>query len=311
MALDLRYINERVASDATGFVEECEAVYSAKVQTAATRIADNLKKSPLVLLSGPSGSGKTTTAKRISDALTQMGVRSHTIAMDDYFMSARGDNMPRTAEGEPDFESPECIDWALLDAHFDDLEHGREIQIPHFSFSLQRRVEPKYPPMNLGEDEVAIFEGIHALNTRITARHEDAFKLYISARSDTYLDGQLVFKGTWTRLVRRTIRDDLFRGSDATTTLGMWGNVRRGEKQFISPFKDMANLQLDTAIPYEIPAMRDAAKAVFKKAPEWADRREEFTELMRNLDLYADFDPSLVPPYALIREFIGGGAYKY
>ena len=311
MALDLRYINERVAADAAGFVEECEAEYAEKVRSAATRIAENMKKSPLVLLSGPSGSGKTTTAKRISDALTAMGVSSHTVAMDDYFLSARRENMPLTPEGEPDFESPECIDWALLDAHFDDLENGKEIQIPHFSFSLQRRVEPKYPPMHLEKDEVAIFEGIHALNTRITARHEDAFKLYISARSDTYLDDKLVFKGTWTRLVRRTIRDDLFRGSDATTTLGMWGNVRRGEKQYISPFKDTADLQLDTAIPYEIPAMRNAAQAVFKKAPEWADRREEFTELMRNLDMYEPLDAALVPPYALIREFIGGGAYKY
>lgn len=311
MALDLRYINERVESDAAGFVEECEAEYAAKVQSAATQIADNMKKSPLVLLSGPSGSGKTTTAKRISDTLAAMGVRSHTVAMDDYFLSARGENMPRTPEGEPDFESPECIDWGLLDAHFDDLEHGREIQIPHFSFPLQRRIEPKLPPMNLGRDEVAIFEGIHALNTRITARHADAFKLYISARSDTYLDGKLVFKGTWTRLVRRTIRDDLFRGADATATLGMWGNVRRGEKKYISPFKDMANLQLDTAIPYEIPALRDAAKAAFQKAPEWADRREEFTELMRNLDLYAGLEVSLVPPIALIREFIGGGSYHY
>ena len=311
MALDLNYINERVKSDPAAFVEECEAQYEAKVRRAAERIADNRTKSPLVLLSGPSGSGKTTTAKRISDTLAKMGIRSHNVAMDEYFLSARGEGMPRTPEGEPDFESPECIDWALMDSHFDDLEHGREVQVPRFSFSLQRRIEPKLPPMRLGTDEIAIFEGIHALNTRIAARHPDAFKLYISARSDTQLDGKTVFKGTWTRLVRRTIRDDLFRGADASTTLGMWANVRRGEKAYISPFKDSANLQFDTAIPYEIPAMRDIAKQIFTKAPAEAERREEYNELIRNLDLYADFDTSLVPPLALIREFIGGGAYSY
>ena len=311
MALDLRYINERIGSDPAGFVAECEAEYSAKIELAARAIADNMKHSPLVLLSGPSGSGKTTTAKRITDALSALGIKSHNVALDDYFISARGEGMPRTPEGEPDFESPDCIDWVLLDRHFDDLEHGRAISVPHFSFSLQMRVAPRPVPLLLGGSEIAIFEGIHALNTRITGRHPSAFKLYISARSDTFLDDKLVFKGTWTRLVRRTIRDNLFRASDASVTLSMWANVRRGEKAYISPFKDFADLQLDTVIPYEISAMRELAKEVFRKAPEGAERYVELTQLLENLGLYADFDTTLTPANSLLREFIGGGAYSY
>jgi len=310
MAFDLKYINERIRADAAGFVEACEADYAEKVQRAAVAIAENRTRSPIVLLSGPSGSGKTTTAKRISDVLETLGVRAHTVAMDEYYMASREDG-PHTPNGEPDFESPERLDLALIDSHFDDLENGQEIQIPHFSFSLQRRVEPKHPPMSLGKDEIAIFEGIHALNSRITERHPTAFKLYISARSDTMLDGKVVFKGTWTRLVRRTIRDDLFRGANAAVTLGMWANVRRGEKAYISPFKDQADLQFDTALPYEISAMREYAKTAFKKAPEGAERRDEFEKLTEILDLYELLDCNLVPPKALIREFIGGGTYKY
>ncbi|MDR0904602.1 MAG: nucleoside kinase [Oscillospiraceae bacterium] len=311
MALDLGYINERIRSDAEGYVEECEAEYAAKIHKAAVSIADNIRKSPLVLLSGPSGSGKTTTAKRIDDALKVLGINAHNVSLDDYFISPKTYGMPRTPEGDPDFESPDCIDWPLLNTHFDGLETQCEIHIPHFSFSLQRRVAARAEPMCLNSDEIAIFEGIHALNTRITGRHPDAFKLYISARSDTLLDGKLVFKGTWTRLVRRAIRDDLFRASDASVTLAMWANVRRGEKAYISPFKDSADLQLDTAIGYEIPAMRDLAREVFAKAPQGAERYDELTDLLASLDAYADFDTSLVPPVSMIREFIGGGIYKY
>ena len=311
MAFDLRYINDRVRSDPVGFVAECEAGYSAKIDRAAEAIANNMRHSPLVLLSGPSGSGKTTTAKRITDALFARGIKSHNVALDDYFLSARVEGMPRTPEGEPDFESPDCIDWTLLNKHFDDLEHGLPIRVPHFSFSLQTRVAPRPEPLLLGGSEIAIFEGIHALNTRITERHPTAFKLYISARSNTMLDDKLAFKGTWTRLVRRTIRDNLFRAADASVTLGMWANVRRGEKKYISPFKNSANLQLDTAIAYEIPAMREIAKNAFLKAPTGSERYEELNALLESLDLYADFDTSLTPANSLLREFFGGGVYSY
>lgn len=311
MAFELSYINERIKSDAEGFVQECEAEYQAKVELAARAVAENQRKSPIVLLSGPSGSGKTTTAQKITEALEKLGIHSRSIALDHYFIPRNEYEIPKTPEGEPDFESPLCIDWPLLDAHFSELDAGREVMVPYFSFATQARNPAKAKPLRIGRDEVAIFEGIHALNSVITDTHPDAFRLYISARSDTLNDGQLVFKGTWTRLVRRAIRDDLFRGADAMTTISMWANVRRGEKSYISPFKDTAYLKLDTAIPYEVAAMRDIAVEIFSKAPNGAERYEELTQLLASLGLYEDFDTTLVPADSVLREFIGGGTYKY
>ena len=155
-----------------------------------------------------------------------------------------------------------------------------------------------------------MFEGIHALNDMITQRHPDAFKLYISARSDVTFNGATVFKGTWFRLVRRTVRDYNFRGADPAQTLSMWANVRRGEKANISPFKDKANFQFDSSFPYEMAVMNDTATKLFSSIPEGIERYDELRQVLPALQLFGVIDEALVAPDALIREFIGGGEYE-
>ena len=143
------------------------------------------------------------------------------------------------------------MDMELLNRHFDMLSRGERVFIPKYEFSRRMRVQEPSKSIKLKGDEIVIFEGIHALNSMITDVHPEAFKLYISARSDVEFQGQIVFKRTWFRLVRRMVRDYNFRGSDASETMSMWANVRRGEKLYISPFKDKADFQFDTAAPYE------------------------------------------------------------
>ena len=155
-----------------------------------------------------------------------------------------------------------------------------------------------------------IFEGIHALNDMITDRHPEAFKLYISARSDVYFGGKVVFKRTWFRLVRRLVRDFNFRGSAPGETMGMWANVRRGEKAYISPFKDKADFQFDTSLPYELPVFNRTATELFKTVPEGIERFDELRAVLPALQLFGDIDEALVPKNSLIREFIGGGSFE-
>ena len=166
--------------------------------------------------------------------------------------------------------------------------------------------------LELGKNEIAVFEGIHALNDAITKIHPEAFKLYISARSNVIdYDGQLVFKGTWMRLMRRTIRDYLFRGTDAAGTLAQWDNVRRGEKLYISPFKDNADLQFDSSFAYEVPVMNNMATELFLAIPEDIPRSKELNEVLPAFERFEDISPDLLASDALLREFIGGGKYKY
>jgi len=308
---DIDEINERAAREPENFARESEAIFNRKMQEAAAAIAERSETSRVVLLSGPSGSGKTTTAKKICDALEGIGVRAHTISMDKYYISLDPDTAPRTEDGEIDFESPCCLDLEMLSSHFSKLECGEEVVIPHFNFKIQARDPSKAVTLKLGCDEVVVFEGIHALNDMLTDTHPNAFKLYISARSDIKRADEIFFKRTWTRLLRRIVRDELFRGTGATETLKMWANVRRGEKDYISPFKHKADLLFDSSMPYEVPVLKRFALKAFESIPDDTERIEELRVLLPKLEKFGEVDPAFVPPDSILREFIGGGAYKY
>ena len=311
MAYSLTDINYRTVADPAGLIAEGDAQYRANVESAAEMIAEHLSVSPIVLLSGPSGSGKTTTAMKIAEALEHHGVRSHYVGMDDYFNTISPETTPRTPEGEYDLESPLCLDMELMNRHFTMLSRGERIYVPKYEFSRKMRAYEPSKSIKLGQDEIVIFEGIHALNDMITDRHPEAFKLYISARSDVEFEGKVVFKRTWFRLVRRMVRDFNFRGSAPDETMGMWANVRRGEKAYISPFKEKADFRFDSSLPYELPVFNRTATELFQSVPEGIERFEELRGVLPALQLFGESDESLVPKDSLIREFIGGGCYEY
>ena len=311
MAYQLQEINDRIRSDVTAFLEECDQNYRQRISLAADKIVANLERSPLVLLSGPSGSGKTTTALKIEEELERRGVHSRAIAMDNYFRTLNRETAPRTPEGDIDFESPRCLDMELLDRHFTALSRGEEVVVPKFEFARQMRNDNRGTPLRLGKNEIAIFEGIHALNDDIAGRHPEATKLYISARSDVNEGAQLRFKGTWMRLTRRAVRDYRFRGTGVAETLAMWANVRRGEKLYISPYKNRADIIFDSSLPYEVSVMKNYAKPILEAVPEENARRSELLDLIAAFDWFEPIDPALVARDSLLREFIGGGSYHY
>ncbi len=311
MAYQLNDINFRTVSDPQSFVKECDELYREKVSKAADRIIENLDRSPIVLLSGPSGSGKTTTAMKIAEELNKRGIGTYSVGMDDYFRTVDPATAPRTPEGELDLESPLCLDMELLNEHFTKLSMGERIYVPKYEFSRRMRILEPSKSIKLKKNEVVVFEGIHALNDSITDVHPEAFKLYISARSDVEFEGKVVFKRTWFRLMRRMVRDSKFRGTDPTETLKMWANVRRGEKHYISPFKDKADLQFDTSFAYEPAVFNAQATRLFRAIPEGIERFDELREVLPALQLFGVIDEELVAPDALIREFLGGGIYEY
>jgi uridine kinase len=171
-----------------------------------------------------------------------------------------------------------------------------------------RIVEPSMT-LQLGKNEIVIFEGIHALNSMITDHRPEAFKLYISARMNIELQGEVYFKGTWIRLLRRIVRDRLFRGTSVEKTLGMWENVRKGEKLYISPFKDKANYQFDSALPYEVSVMKESAADLIHVVKEGTPRYDEILQIFAHFDGFKTIVPSHVPSTSLLREFIGGSSY--
>lgn len=305
MAYQLKEINHAVHTDPIGFMEACDAAYQAKVSAAADMVCENMKRSPVVLLSGPSGSGKTTTAIKLRQELERRSVGTHAISMDDYFLGRALKVQPRTPDGAIDYESPEMMDLKLLGQHFSKLTRGEPILVPHFEFARQMRNDSKGQLLRLDKDEVAIFEGIHALNTKLTADHPEAMRLYVSARSNVLEGEELRFKGTWMRLTRRAVRDYNFRGTDVQGTLDMWANVRRGEKLYISPYKDSAHYKLDSSLPYEVSVMACYAKPLMAAIPRENQRRHELLDLIHAFDWFEPIDPKTIPTESLLHEFIG------
>ncbi len=310
MAYQLTDINFKTVADPKGFMAECDERYNALVREAADRIVNHRQISPIVLLSGPSGSGKTTSSMKIAEELNRRGLGTHYVGMDDYFNTVDS-STPRTEDGELDLESPLCLDMDLLNKHFTQLARGERVYIPKYEFSRRMRIQEPSKSIKLKKDEIVIFEGIHALNDMITTVHPEAFKLYISARSDVEFGGEIVFKRTWFRLVRRMVRDYKFRGSDPMETMSMWGNVRRGEILYISPFKNKADFQFDTSLAYELAVYNVTATKLFQSVPEGIERFEELRRVLPALQLFGAIDEDMVPEDSLIREFIGGGVYEY
>ena len=308
MPYSLTQINEAIRSDPQAFVEECDAAFAKKVENAAKKIADHRTESHVILLSGPSGSGKTTTALKIEEQLEKMGIETHTVSMDNYFNTIDPETAPRNREGAIDYESPFCLDIDLLNRHFAMLDRGETIHVPKYEFARQMRSDIMSQPMRLGPDELAIFEGIHALNDIIVGRNPRAFKLYIAARSNLVDDeGKVVFQHAWLRLCRRIVRDYKFRGSDASFTLKMWANVRRGEKLYISPYKENADLMFDSSLAFEFSVLKPFVVPLLEAIP--AGKYDVVDDMLKGFEQIEALDEKYVAPNSLAREFIGGSTY--
>ena len=308
MPYQLSKIVDAIRSDPRGFAQECDDAFNEKVISAAAQMAAHRDKSHIILLSGPSGSGKTTTAMKIEERLDNTGVETHTVSMDNYFKTIDPETAPRNREGDIDYESPFCLDVDLVNRHFSMLDRGETIHIPKYEFARQMRSDILSQPMTLGKDEMAIFEGIHALNDIIVGKNPNAFKLYIAAESDLVDDaGNVIFPKSWLRLCRRLVRDYKFRGSDAAFTLKLWANVRRGEKLYISPYKENADLMFDSSLAFEYAVLKPYVVPLLEVIPK--GKYPFVDEMLENYKLIPEMDDSVVAENSLSREFIGGSSY--
>ena len=308
MPYSLKQLNDAVRSDPAAYASECDAAFTRKVENAARQIAEHRGESRIILLSGPSGSGKTTTALKIEEVLDRMGIETHTVSMDNYFNTIDPETAPRNRDGAIDYESPFCLDVDLLNRHFAMLDRGETIHVPKYEFARQMRSDILSQPLHLGPDELAIFEGIHALNDIIVGKNPHAFKLYISARSDLVdEDGTVIFEHAWLRLCRRIVRDFKFRGSDASFTLKMWNNVRRGEKLYIAPYRENAHLLFDSSLAFEFSVLKPFVVPLLEAVP--AGKYEVVDQMLRGFEKIEAMDERFVAPESLAREFIGGSTY--
>ncbi len=304
-------LNELVAKrKINDFIEITEIYQQKNISKIASQIVQK-GTVRVVLIAGPSSSGKTTSAKKLALELQAMGYVPKVISLDCYYLGH--EKTPLDADGKPDYECLEALNVELLNNQLVDLFNGKEIIIPTYDFHTGTAYFEEKNKMSLKENEILIMEGIHGLNDKLTPKvaPELKFKIYLSALTQLNLDDHNRISTSDNRLIRRIVRDNNFRGKPAAGTIEMWPSVRRGEELHIFPFQNNADAVLNTALDYELSVLRVYAAPLLRQVTPQQKEYAEARRLLQFLENFATISPSAVPPRSIIREFIGGSAFKY
>lgn len=304
-------LNELIVSrKINDFIDITETLQEKCISEIASQIAEK-QTARVVLIAGPSSSGKTTTSKKLALELQALGYIPKVISLDCYYVDHS--RTPVDENGEPDYECLEALDIELLNKNLVDLFAGKEVIIPTYNFADGTQSFKEKNKMVLKEHEILIMEGIHGLNDKLTPKvpAEYKFKIYLSALTQLNLDDHNRIPTSDNRLIRRIVRDSQFRGKPAAGTIAMWPSVRRGEEKYIFPFQNNADAILNTALDYELSVLKIYAEPLLRCVKPSEPEYSEACRLLHFLEQFASIAPTAVPPRSIIREFIGGSAFKY
>ena len=306
MTQAIRTVNEALCADAAAFVRQAEAAYHSQLTEIADHIAAYRDTCPIVLLSGPSGSGKTTTARMLEAELDRRGLETHTLSQDNYFRTNTPEEQALRQQGLLDLESPARVDEVLLAQQLEQIIACQPVELPVFDFH-NSVCRPSGITFTRKPGEIVILEGIHVLNPAVVPLPESqTVRLYVSVRTRVENDEGALLHPKYIRLLRRMLRDVSGRGRPAEGTLAMLDSVERGEQKYIMPYKHRSTFDIDTFCPYELNVYRSILPdevAALRSHPD-------MTDLLDLLTAALPLEPTLVPPSALIREFIGGSLYE-
>jgi len=285
-----------------------EAFHEQNLSDVARKVADRLDENRLILIAGPSSSGKTTSSKRLTIQLLALGISPFPLELDNYFFDR--DKTPLGEDGKPDFETIEALDLSLLAKHLESLIRGEEVQLPRYNFPLGRS-EPGHV-IQLKPGQPIILEGIHGMDPHLIpdSLRGEAFRIYVSALTQLNLDRHNRVSTTDTRLIRRIVRDARERGYSAGQTIANWESVRRGEKRHIFPYQENADLMFNSALAYEMAALKPFAEPLLRQVHYGTSEFIEAKRLLAFLEWFLPLDVNLVPDNSLLREFLGGSILK-
>ena len=299
--LPVNQLNQSLNTDAFAEVRLAEELYQKQLERAAGVIAEGAEKKPIILLSGPSGSAKTTTAHRLKLLLKDMGVNSHVISMDNYFLPLNG--MSSEELSRIDLEAPERLDLELLSEHLDRFWECLPTQMPLFDFADQSRKEGRLFVRK--ENEPVILEGIHALNPKVIGGiGEHAVGLYVSVRTRLSADGMLLHP-SMIRLMRRLMRDRLFRGRKTEDIIRSFRSVQNGEEKYIMPHKGNAEIDIDTFMSFETAVYSSELLPFLEDVSPDFELYPMAKEMLGFLEQITPISKEIVPESSIIREFVG------
>lgn len=302
--------------DLKGLVEKADANYDQSIEKAADTITDVKNQIKMIIIAGPSSSGKSTTTAKLSLALNQRGINTSLLNLDHYFFNL--EDHPKDEYDDYDFETPEALDINLINEHLLALIHGESIQMPRYSFREGKRY-PDGKMIHIDKDHIVLLDTLHGLFPPMTEgiEEEQKFKLYIETISQIRDENDEFIRWTDIRLLRRMVRDAKHRGYDPLQTVGHWHYVRRSELKHIIPHIGTVDFQINGALPYDLPVLKQVIDPYIPNILEGLSRQpgrdDALVRAHRINDLLNKFAPfgdlAIIPDTSLIREFIGGSAY--
>lgn len=301
----------KLADRMSEVIQVAEAYQSKQIGEIAEEITRRFQDGVrVVLISGPSSSGKTTFRKRLEIQLLVNLLRPVGISLDDYFVER--DKTPLDEKGEKDYESLYALDLELFEQHMIRLMQGEDVELPFYNFVTGKR-EFKKNFLKMSDNSILIVEGIHGLNPELTEHipPEKVFKVYVSALTTISLDDHNWIPASDNRLIRRIVRDYRYRGYSAEQTISRWDSVRRGEDKWIFPFQENADVMFNSAMIYELAAIRRHAEPILMQVPRTAPEYSEAYRLLKFLGYFNYITDRELPPTSLLREFLGGSSFRY
>ncbi len=284
-----------------------EALHEQHIAEIARQIAESGQR--IVLIAGPSSSGKTTFSRRLAVQLLALGLDPFPLELDNYFVDR--ERTPLDENGQPDFEMLEALDLPLLAEHLERLLDGAQVQLPRYNFRTGKR-EPG-EEVQLKPSQLLILEGIHGLNDRLLpgTLSRRAYRIYVSALTQLNLDRHNRVSTTDTRLIRRIVRDARERGYNAAQTISRWEQVRRGEKRYIFPYQENADVMFNSALVYELAALKPYAEPLLRQVPCGTPEYIEARRLLALLEWFLPLDDAHIPGDSIVREFLGGSILRH
>jgi len=285
-----------------------EALHEQHIAEIAAQIEEKSESVNVILVAGPSSSGKTTFSKRLSIQLLARGISPFPLEMDKYFIDR--ESTPRDESGELNFEALEAVNKEQLSKDIQQLIAGERVQLPDYDF--QSGKSGKGESVQLRPGQIIILEGIHGLNPELLPEFPktSTFRIYVSALTQLNLDSHNRVSTTDTRLIRRIVRDSRERGYSAMDTINRWESVRRGEKQYIFPYQDYADAMFNSALVYEMAALKPLAEPILRQVPHNSLAQIEAKRLLAFLEWFLPLDINMIPDNSIIREFIGESNLK-
>lgn len=302
-------LNKRIIEgDAIKLINLSEALHERKYAAIADQIYQRRGSIKIVFIAGPSSSGKTSSSLRIANQCRVLGMNPKVIELDNYFVDR--EHTPIDENGEYDFESLYAMDLKFLNKQLNELLSGKEVDVPRFDFKTGTR-HFTGNKMTLGEKDILIMEGIHALNPEMVSEVDQTkvFRVYASALTSLNVDENNNISTSDNRLLRRMVRDNRVRGISPEDTILRWHSVRRGESRNIFPFQENADAVFNSALLFELPMLKYYAEPLLRRISPSSPAYTEAVRLLKFLDYIVALQPSetaAIPPTSIMREFIGG-----